>query len=76
LLKFLRIPVDQYNDLLRLLQLSSYANVISLLDYRGKTQAASYILQNMIENVSVLMLSPGVLIVSGERFRFSISSCA
>uniref|UniRef100_F1KWT9 Vacuolar protein sorting-associated protein 35 n=1 Tax=Ascaris suum TaxID=6253 RepID=F1KWT9_ASCSU len=54
LLKFLRIPVDQYNDVIRLLQLNDYGSVIDLLDYRGKTQAASYLLQNMIENDTVL----------------------
>ncbi|KHN79252.1 Vacuolar protein sorting-associated protein 35 [Toxocara canis] len=62
LLKFLRIPVDQYNDIIRLLQLSSYGNVITLLDYRGKTQAASYLLQNMVENDTVL---PSVDAVEG-----------
>ncbi|MFH4978681.1 hypothetical protein AB6A40_005390 [Gnathostoma spinigerum] len=49
LLKFLRIPVDHYNDVIRLLELSHYGDVLIALDYHGRTQAASYILQNMID---------------------------
>lgn len=52
LLKLLRIPVDEYDDVVRLLQLDHYSSVISLLNYKGRTQATSYVLQNMVENVS------------------------
>uniref|UniRef100_A0A914DM28 Vacuolar protein sorting-associated protein 35 n=1 Tax=Acrobeloides nanus TaxID=290746 RepID=A0A914DM28_9BILA len=50
LLKLLRIPVDHYNDVIKLLELSEYAPVLSALGYRGRTQAASYIVQNMLDN--------------------------
>ncbi|VDN52725.1 unnamed protein product [Dracunculus medinensis] len=50
LLRFLRIPVDQYHDTVRLLQLSKYRNVINLLDYRGRTQACAYVINDMVEN--------------------------
>lgn len=51
-MKFLRIPVDQYSDVVQLLQLEHYGEVVGLLDYRGRTQAVAYVLQNMVENVS------------------------
>uniref|UniRef100_A0A183DD15 DUF2013 domain-containing protein n=1 Tax=Gongylonema pulchrum TaxID=637853 RepID=A0A183DD15_9BILA len=54
IMKFLRIPVDQYDDVVQLLHLEHYSDVIELLDYRGRTQAASYVLQNMIENDTAL----------------------
>lgn len=54
IMKFLRIPVDQYNDVVQLLQLEHYGEVVGLLDYRGRTQAVAYVLQNMVENDTIL----------------------
>uniref|UniRef100_A0A915PJP0 Glucuronosyltransferase n=1 Tax=Setaria digitata TaxID=48799 RepID=A0A915PJP0_9BILA len=47
IMKILRIPVDQYNDIDKLLQLEHYGDVLKLMDYRGRTQAAAYVLQKM-----------------------------
>ncbi|VDN02550.1 unnamed protein product [Thelazia callipaeda] len=54
IMKFLRIPVDQYNDIDKLIQLKHYRDVMELMDYRGRTHAAAYVLQNMIENDALL----------------------
>lgn len=52
-MKLLRIPVDQYNNVDKLLQLEHYADVLELMDYRGRTQAAAYVLRKMVDNVSL-----------------------
>uniref|UniRef100_A0A8R1XNJ2 Vacuolar protein sorting-associated protein 35 n=1 Tax=Onchocerca volvulus TaxID=6282 RepID=A0A8R1XNJ2_ONCVO len=54
IMKILRIPVDQYNNIDKLLQLEHYGDVLGLMDYRGRTQAAAYILQKMVDNDIVL----------------------
>ncbi|VBB32576.1 unnamed protein product [Acanthocheilonema viteae] len=54
IMKILRIPVDQYNDVDKLLQLEHYSDVLGLMDYRGRTQAAAYVLQKMVDNDTVL----------------------
>lgn len=54
-MKILRIPVDQYNNIDKLLQLEHYGDVLGLLDYRGRTQAAAYVLQKMVDNVSLFV---------------------
>lgn len=45
LAKLLRIPVDHYNNVLTLLQLTSYGELIRALDYRGRAQACAYVAQ-------------------------------
>uniref|UniRef100_A0A183I332 Vacuolar protein sorting-associated protein 35 n=1 Tax=Onchocerca flexuosa TaxID=387005 RepID=A0A183I332_9BILA len=54
IMKILRNPVDQYNNIDKLLQLEHYGDVLGLMDYRGRTQAAAYILQKMVDNDIVL----------------------
>ncbi|TMS35507.1 hypothetical protein L596_002898 [Steinernema carpocapsae] len=54
LLKMLRIPLDHYNDIVRLMELTDYSKVIEALDYRGRAQASSYIITNMIENDTLI----------------------
>ncbi|VDK67338.1 unnamed protein product [Litomosoides sigmodontis] len=54
IMKLLRIPVDQYNSVDKLLQLEHYTDVLELMDYRGRTQAAAYVLRKMVDNDAVL----------------------
>ncbi|KAK6104100.1 Vacuolar protein sorting-associated protein 35 [Brugia pahangi] len=54
IMKILRIPVDQYNNTDKLLQLEHYGDVLGLMDYRGRTQAAAYVLQKMVDDDVVL----------------------
>uniref|UniRef100_A0A1I8EFM3 Vacuolar protein sorting-associated protein 35 n=1 Tax=Wuchereria bancrofti TaxID=6293 RepID=A0A1I8EFM3_WUCBA len=54
IMKILRIPVDQYNNTDKLLQLEHYGDVLGLMDYRGRTQAAAYVLQKMVDDDAVL----------------------
>uniref|UniRef100_A0A0N5AF59 Vacuolar protein sorting-associated protein 35 n=1 Tax=Syphacia muris TaxID=451379 RepID=A0A0N5AF59_9BILA len=54
LLKLLKIPVEDYDDAVRLLELAHYSLVLNLLNYKGRTQATSFVLQNMVENDTIL----------------------
>lgn len=72
-MKILRIPVDQYNNIDKLLQLEHYGDVLGLMDYRGRTQAAAYVLQRMVDNVSSFAYSQKMLLLDEMRFLNSIS---
>uniref|UniRef100_A0A183BVW0 Vacuolar protein sorting-associated protein 35 n=1 Tax=Globodera pallida TaxID=36090 RepID=A0A183BVW0_GLOPA len=48
--KLLRLPIEQYNNVVTLLQLDSFGEVILILDRRGQRQIASLLIQNAIEN--------------------------
>lgn len=54
LTKLLRIPVDQYNDVLALLKITHLGPVLSYLDYRGRTQACAYIVTNALEHSTLI----------------------
>ncbi|KAM3719291.1 Vacuolar protein sorting-associated protein [Dirofilaria immitis] len=54
IMKILRIPIDHYNNIDKLLQLEHYGDVLELMDYRGRTQTAAHILQMIVENDAVL----------------------
>ncbi|CAG9531283.1 unnamed protein product [Cercopithifilaria johnstoni] len=54
IMKILRIPVDQYDNVDKLLQLEHYGDVLGLMDYRGRTQAAAYVLRKMVDNDEIL----------------------
>lgn len=47
--KLLRVPIEQYNDVIELLQHESYGGALRLLDRRGQRQIAAALLQNIIE---------------------------
>lgn len=50
LVKLLKIPFDHYKEITRLLDLPSYADVLSLLEFRGRTHICSTFISNMLEN--------------------------
>lgn len=54
LMKFLRMFVDHYNDVVQLLKLPHYGSVVNILDYRGRTNSAANVVQNMVDNVSAV----------------------
>ncbi|KAK0395806.1 hypothetical protein QR680_001438 [Steinernema hermaphroditum] len=54
LLKMLRIPLEHYNDVIRLMELTDYAKVLQSLNYRGRTQAAAFVITNMLENDTLI----------------------
>ena len=54
LTKLLNIPIDEYKNVLRLSELPEYIKVMSYFDYRGQCNIASYMVQNMLEEETIL----------------------
>ncbi|CAG9863304.1 unnamed protein product [Phyllotreta striolata] len=54
LLKLLKIPLDNYNNLLVVLKLKHYAGLMQHLDYFGRKSLSIYILNNALENETVI----------------------
>ncbi|KAK5647170.1 hypothetical protein RI129_002062 [Pyrocoelia pectoralis] len=52
--KLLRIPIDNYNNLLTVLQLQHYAPLMEHLDYNGRKLLSIYILNNALDSETVI----------------------
>ncbi|CAG9821025.1 unnamed protein product [Phaedon cochleariae] len=52
--KLLKIPLDNYNNLLMVLKLKHYAGLMQHLDYHGRKSLSIYILNNALENETVV----------------------
>jgi len=46
----MKIPVDNYNNLLTVLQLQHYGPLLDLFDYHGRKILAAYLVTNALEN--------------------------
>lgn len=54
LTKLLHIPIDEYKNVLRLNELPEYIKVMNYLDYRGQCNIAAHMVQNMLDEETVL----------------------
>lgn len=54
LLKLLKIPIDQYNNLLTVLKLQHYTALMQHLDYYGRKNLSIYILNNALDNETII----------------------
>lgn len=54
LLKLLKIPLDNYNNLLIILKLKHYAGLMQHLDYFGRKSLSIYILNNALDNETIV----------------------
>jgi vacuolar protein sorting-associated protein 35 len=52
--KLLKIPLDNYNNLLIILKLKHYAGLMQHLDYAGRKMLSIYILNNALDNETVV----------------------
>ncbi|XP_063905810.1 vacuolar protein sorting-associated protein 35 isoform X2 [Zophobas morio] len=52
--KLLKIPLDNYNNLLIILKLKHYAGLMQHLDYTGRKLLSIYILNNALDNETVI----------------------
>lgn len=52
--KLLKIPLDHYNNVSVILQLSHYAGLMQHLDYYGRKSLSIYILNNALENETII----------------------
>ena len=50
LLKLLKIPIDNYNNIITLLKLDNYGNLLDFLDYDGRKGMAIYLINNALDN--------------------------
>ena len=48
-MKLLKIPVDIYDDTLRVLQLEYYPKVLQLFDYHGRKQFATHLATTVVD---------------------------
>ncbi|XP_064466793.1 vacuolar protein sorting-associated protein 35-like [Ornithodoros turicata] len=54
LVRLLKIPVQSYNNLITLLQLSHFGSLLQLCDYKGRKTMASFLVNNALENDTLL----------------------
>lgn len=54
LMRLMKIPVDQYNNILTVLKLQQYAPLLEYLDYRGRKSLAAYVITNILENDTLI----------------------
>lgn len=50
----MKIPVDQYNNILTVLELQQYAPLLEYFDYKGRKSLAAYIIINILENDTLI----------------------
>lgn len=48
--RLLRLPADNYNNLLTVLQLQYYTPLLNLLDYSGRKILSTYLVTNAVDN--------------------------
>ena len=53
-MKLIRIPLDHYKDVLKLLQLVNCAPVVATFDYRGRTVACTHIVTSALDTAIAL----------------------
>uniref|UniRef100_A0A1I8AX68 Vacuolar protein sorting-associated protein 35 n=1 Tax=Meloidogyne hapla TaxID=6305 RepID=A0A1I8AX68_MELHA len=54
LTKLLKLPVENYNNIIELLALESYSNILKLLDLSGQRKIAAFIVENALENNTLI----------------------
>jgi vacuolar protein sorting-associated protein 35 len=54
LIKLLKSPIETYNNINELLAISSYINVLQLLDSVGQRKISSIIIENALENETLI----------------------
>lgn len=57
LMKLLKIPIDIYENTLRVLQLEYYSKVLELFDYHGRKQLATHLATTIVDK-SVYIVTP------------------
>ncbi|KAJ1527070.1 hypothetical protein ONE63_008611 [Megalurothrips usitatus] len=54
LMRLMKIPVDQYNNIITVLKLQQYAPLLEYFDYRGRKSLAAYVIVNILENDTLI----------------------
>lgn len=58
--RLMKIPIDHYNNLLTVLQLQHYAALMEHFDYQGRKSLAMYLINNALDNDTVIPLQEQV----------------
>ncbi|VDM86040.1 unnamed protein product [Strongylus vulgaris] len=62
-MKLLRLPVDEYNNALKVAELTEFVPVMECFNYRGRCMASSYIIQNMLEYGTLMRTEENVAVM-------------
>ena len=63
--KLLKIPINNFNDILTVLRLSHFAPLIQLFDFDGRKALAVFIAENVLENETLIPTSEQVDTILG-----------
>ncbi|KAK6023603.1 vacuolar protein sorting-associated protein 35 [Ostertagia ostertagi] len=63
LMKLIRLPIDEYNNALKLAGLTEFVPVMETFKYHGRCLAASHIIQNMLENGTLMRTEENVAVM-------------
>lgn len=61
-MRLLKLPVDHYKDILTVIRLDNYSNLLEYLDYAGRKTIAVYLIMSVLDN--------GTLISTQEQVNF------
>lgn len=53
-MRLMKIPIDNYNNLLTVLELQHYATLMAYLSYQDRKNLAIYLLNNALDNDTVI----------------------
>lgn len=73
-MKLLKIPVDTYEDTLRVLRLEHYPKVLQLFDYNGRKQLAIHLATTIVEKAAFILTSDAVSILLHLRLFYVVST--
>ena len=62
-MKLLKIPVDIYDNTLRVLQLEYYPKVLQLFDYQGRKQLATHLATIIVDKTAYILTPDAVSIL-------------
>lgn len=63
LMKLIRLPVDEYNNALKVAELTEFVPVMECFKYHGRCLASSYIIQNMLEHGTLMRTEENVAVM-------------
>ncbi len=69
LVKLMKIPVDNYNNVLMLLKLEHYGAMFEYFDYYARKNMSIYIVNNALENETIIPTQEQVRILKDDWHR-------
>ncbi|KAK5977187.1 Vacuolar protein sorting-associated protein 35 [Trichostrongylus colubriformis] len=63
LMKLIRLPIDEFNNALKIAELTEFVPVMECFKYHGRCLAASHIIQNMLEHGTLMKTEEDVAVM-------------